>query len=279
MKIASKEYVIKRLTELMITPKKKFSQNFLTDYETVVESVNALNLTDDDTVIEVGPGLGALSQELLERKANLYAYEIDPNMYNHLKDVFKWSNTFHLENIDFMKVDLKPFEGKPIKFISNVPYNITTPLIEKVVTSSLDVKCFEFMVQKEVYDRIKAKVGSKDYAPLNIFIEYVGKLAVVKKVNKMHYIPAPNVDSIVLKIEFINKDRLDKEVEKEFVKLTKACFLMRRKTILNNLNAYFNSKEKAQKVLLEAGIKENERAEDICLDDYLKLAKISFFWK
>lgn len=276
MKIASKEYVVKRLTELMITPKKKFSQNFLTDYETVVDAINALSLTDDDTVIEVGPGLGALSQELLDRNTKLYAYEIDPNMYNHLKDVFSWSKTFNIDNIDFMKVDLKQFEGNIIKFISNVPYNITTPLIEKVVTSSLNVDCFEFMVQKEVYDRIKAKVGSKDYSPLNIFIEYVGKLSVVKKVSKQNFIPVPNVDSIILKIDFTNKNRLDKEIEKEFIRITKASFAMRRKTILNNLNAYFNSKELAQKVLLEAGIKENERAEDISLQTYLNLAKISY---
>jgi 16S rRNA (adenine1518-N6/adenine1519-N6)-dimethyltransferase len=279
MKIASKEYVIKRLTELMITPKKKYSQNFLTDYQTVVEAINSLSLKDDDVVIEVGPGLGALSQELLDRNVNLYAYEIDLNMYNHLIDVFAWSHTFHVDNIDFMKVDLKQFEGKTIKFISNVPYNITTPLIEKIVTSTLNVECFEFMVQKEVYDRIKAKVGSKDYSPLNIFIEYVGKLSVVKKVSKQNFIPVPNVDSIILKIDFTNKERLDKEIEKEFIRITKASFAMRRKTILNNLNAYFNSKETAQKVLFEAGIKENERAEDISLETYLKLAEITFSHK
>ena len=191
MIIASKEYVIKRMTELMINPKKKFSQNFLTSYEVVKESVDSLHLESDDVIIEIGPGLGALTQELLNRGNQVYAYDIDLDMVNHLKEVFKGYSNFHLFNQDFMKTDLSSFEGKVVKVISNVPYNLTTPIIEKIVTSSINVKVFEFMVQKEVYDRIKAKKGSKDYAPLNIFIEYVGNLSIVKKVSRIdgYYIP------------------------------------------------------------------------------------------
>lgn len=273
MRIASKEYVIKKLTALMINPKKKYSQNFLTDYETVKESVDALNLKDDEVVIEIGPGLGALTQELLERGNQVYAYDIDVDMYNHLKEEFKHFSNFHLYNVDFLKVDLSSFYGKKVKVISNVPYNVTTPLIEKIVTSKLDVKIFEFMVQKEVYDRIKAKKGSKDYAPLNIFIEYVGKLSVVKKVSKDKYIPAPNVDSIVLKIEFVN-ERKDSSIEKEFFKVTKACFVQRRKTIQNNLNTYFGNKERTLEVLKLANIEVNVRGEQLELKEYLKLSEI-----
>ena len=273
MKIASKEFVVTKMTELMITPKKHFSQNFLTDFEVVKDAVDALNVEENEQVIEVGPGLGALTQELLDRNYKVDAYEIDEDMVNHLTVHFGKYTNFNLKNIDFLKVDLSKYEGKRIKFISNVPYNITTPLIEKIVTSSLDIGAFEFMVQKEVYDRIKAKVGTKDYSPLNIFIEYVGKLSVVRKVSYKCFIPMPNVDSIILKIDFINETSKDIEFNKVFVNVVKASFLLRRKTILNNLTSYFKNKEKAMEILEKANINVMTRPEQITLGEYLNLAK------
>ena len=129
------------------------------------------------------------------------------------------------------------------------------------------------MVQKEVYDRIKAKKGSKDYSPLNIFIEYVGKLSVVRKVSYKCYIPMPNVDSIILKIDFVNETIKDPEFNKIFVSVTKASFALRRKTILNNLTTYFKNKEKALDILSKAGIDTLTRPEQMSLNDYLNLAK------
>ena len=276
MKIASKEFVVTKMTELMITPKKHFSQNFLTDFEAVNDAVNSLDVKENEQVIEVGPGLGALTQELLDRNYSVDAYEIDEDMVNHLYSHFQRYPKFSLQNVDFLKVDLSKYEGKRIKFISNVPYNITTPLIEKIVTSSLDIGCFEFMVQKEVYDRIKAKVGSKDYAPLNIFIEYVGKLSVVRKVSYKCFIPMPNVDSIILKIDFTKEICKDVNFNKLFVEVTKACFLLRRKTILNNLTSYLKNKEKAMDVLSKANINVMTRPEQMSLGDYLNLTNIIY---
>lgn len=273
MKIASKEFVVTKMTELMITPKKHFSQNFLTDFEVVKDAIDALTPTQDEQIIEVGPGLGALTQELLDRNLKVDAYEIDEDMVKHLTSYFDKRTNFELNNIDFLKVDLTKYEGKKIKFISNVPYNITTPLIEKIVTSSLDIGCFEFMVQKEVYDRIKSKIGTKDYAPLNIFIEYVGKLSVVRKVSYKCFIPMPNVDSIILKIDFTNTISKDSKFNKEFVNVTKACFALRRKTILNNLINYLKSKDKAVEVLSKANINVMSRPEQLSLDNYLDLSK------
>lgn len=272
MKIASKEYVVKRMSELMLNPKKKYSQNFLTDYDTVKESVDALNINESDAILEIGPGLGSLTQELLDRCSLLYAYEIDVDMYNHLKQVFSRYDKFQLYNQDFLKADLSFLMNKKVKVISNVPYNITTPIIEKILSSSIDIDTFEFMVQKEVYDRIKAKKGSKDYSPLNIMIEYVGKLSLVKKVTKDKFIPSPNVDSVILKIDFINQR--DQEKEKILFPLIKACFFQRRKTLLNNLSIYFNDKEKAKLILEKASLSENLRGEQLELKDYLKLSEI-----
>jgi len=181
MVIASKEFVVKKMTELMITPKKKFSQNFLTDYATVQGAVDALG--DNLKTIEIGPGLGALTQELDNRNISVDAYDIDKDMYNHLSSFFEKSPNVKVYNEDFLKVDLSKYDQE-VNIISNLPYNITTPLIEKIVTSNIKVKHFEFMVQKEVYGRINAGVGTKDYSPLNIYINYVGTLKVVRKVPK-----------------------------------------------------------------------------------------------
>ena len=273
MKVASKEFVIKKMSELMITPKKKYSQNFLTDYAVVEKAIDALQVQKDEQVIEIGPWLGALSQEILDRGFPLDAYEIDEDMASHLKEYFK-SNiypNFNVERIDFLKVNLNKYEGKKVKFISNIPYNITSDVIEKIVTSPLDVKCFEFMVQKEVYDRIKSKVNTKDYGPLNIFIDYVGTLSVVQKVPAKSFIPSPNVDSIILIIDF-NKER-NRDLEKEFIQITKASFNMRRKTILNNLQQFFKNKEKANSILVEAGIEGTRRGESLSKEEFLKLAR------
>ncbi len=278
MIIASKEYVVTKMTELMLTPKKHFSQNFLTDYDVVTSSVNALNVTDEK-VIEIGPGLGALTQELLNRNYDVDAYEIDIDMVNHLREEFKSYNNFNLYNEDFLKVDLSKYEDKKLKFISNVPYNVTTPIIEKIITSSLDIKTFEFMVQKEVYERLNVKEKSKDYSPINIFIDYVGKLSVVRKVSYKCYIPMPNVDSIILKIEFTNKINIDPLFNKEFVKLVKGSFVSRRKTILNNLTNYFKSKDKALDVLSKAQIDPSRRPESLTLNDYLELTKACYYEK
>ncbi len=278
MIIASKEYVVTKMTELMLTPKKHFSQNFLTDYDVVTSSVDALNVTKEK-VIEIGPGLGALTQELLNRNYDVDAYEIDVDMVNHLKEEFKSYNNFSLYNEDFLKVDLSKYEGIELKFISNVPYNVTTPIIEKIITSSLDIKTFEFMVQKEVYERLNVKEKSKDYSPINIFIDYVGKLSVVRKVSYKCYIPMPNVDSIILKIEFTNKINEDPLFNKEFVKLVKGSFVSRRKTILNNLTNYFKSKDKAVDILSKAQIEPSRRPESLSLNDYLELTKACYYGK
>ena len=127
-----------------------------------------------------------------------------------------------------------------------------------------------------MYDRIKAKIGSKDYSPLNIFIEYVGKLSVVRKVSYKCYIPMPNVDSIILKIDFINDISKDIKFNKLLVEVTKASFLLRRKTILNNLTSYFKNKEKAMEILLKANINTLTRPEQMSLKDFLNLTNVIY---
>ena len=272
MKIASKEYVVTRMTSLMIAPKKRFSQNFLIDESVVNESIDALSIEKDDVLIEIGPGLGALTQKLLDRGNPLYAYEIDSDLCTHLREIFSDRKQFCLFEQDFLKADLSLFEGKTVKLISNVPYHITTPIIEKIITSGIQATMFEFMVQKEVYSRIRAGRGSKDYLPLNIFIDYVGTLSLVKKVGKDKFLPSPNVDSVILKIDF-NRPRVSKEWERVFFDVVRACFFQRRKTIQNNLIRFLKDREKVEEVLIKSGIDPERRGEDLGKEEYLELSR------
>jgi len=272
MKIASKEYVVRRMTSLMIAPKKKFSQNFLIDESVVEESIEALSIEKDDALIEVGPGLGALTERLLESGNPLFAYEIDPDLCAHLRERFSVFPTFHLYEQDFLKADLSPYRDRPVKVISNVPYHITTPIIEKIITSGIQVSTFEFMVQREVYSRIKAGKGSKDYLPLNIFIDYVGVLECVKKVGKDKFLPSPNVDSVILKIDF-NRPRVEREWELLFFDVVRACFFQRRKTVQNNLIRFLKDKEKVGEVLQKSGIDPEKRGEELGKEEYLRLSR------
>lgn len=273
MIVASKEYVVKKMTELMLTPKKKFSQNFLTDYNAVKEAIDALD--QNLKTIEIGPGLGALTQEMDNRNISVDAYDIDKDMVNHLNNLFKDSSNVTVFNEDFTKVKLDKYKEE-VNIISNLPYNLTTPLIEKIVTSQIKVKKFEFMVQKEVYDRINAKVGTKDYSPLNIFIQYVGTLKVVRKVPKSSFIPVPNVDSIILMIDFNKEISSDKNYNSLLYKVMKMCFLQRRKTLQNNLSSYLGGKDNAKEVIESSSLSPLLRADQMKLEDFISLTNVIY---
>lgn len=269
MRIASKEFVIKKLVELITTPKKKYSQNFLIDEKTVSDIVDALDVKEDEIVIEVGPGLGALTEEIVSRGYILHAFEIDETLVPHLNKYFEKNLNFTLHPIDFMKEDLKEFKGKKVRVISNLPYNLTTPMIEKIALADFELKSFEFMVQKEVYSRLNAKVNSKEYSPLVILLNYLGRIKIVSKVSKDKFFPIPNVDSIVLKLE-ITKENRNSEYEKKLYNLLTLCFTQRRKTINNNLLLKY-PKEVVNHVLNSIGLDPRTRPEQITLETYLKL--------
>ncbi len=269
MKICSREYVIKTMTSKLMRAKKRYSQNFLVDENLAEMIVSKLEINNQDSIIEIGPGLGALSQLLIDKSNNVILYEIDEEMVNHLNEEFQ-SRTVTIHHLDFLKEDLNKYKEQQIKFISNVPYNVTSPIIEKIVTTSFRPKLFEFMIQKEVYDRLKAKVGNKDYGPLNILLEYVGNLELVAKVNRDAYIPAPHVDSVVLLLTF--NETYDPQEAEKLIKLLKVSFSMRRKTIFNNLSAKYE-REKVAQILQKAEIDPSSRAEDLKLNQFLKLVK------
>lgn len=270
MKIASREYVVKKMTELMIFPKKKYSQNFLVNPEIVEKSVEALDLTSEDTIIEIGPGLGALTQGLVETGNKVISYEIDKDLIEYLKSTFRNHSNFSVINEDIVKARIDT-EIASLKIISNLPYNLTTPIIEKVLTTPVNLKCFEFMLQKEAGQRLKAGINTRDYSPLTVLIEYLGNLKIISNVSRNNYLPVPNVDSQIMLFE-ITRIR-DFGFEKKLYFLLKNCFKMRRKTIANNLIGIFQTKEKVSEVLQKVGLSPLLRPEQIKLEEYILLAK------
>ncbi len=271
MAIADKEYVLNKLSELTTYAKKNLGQNFLIDNNVSLKIVEALEIKDNQTIIEIGPGLGALTFNLAAYSSSLIkAYDIDEVMINHLNKTFKMDNNVEIIYSDFLKVDLNDlYKNKDVSFIGNLPYYITTPILEKILTSNIHIDNCVFMVQKEVYSRLNAKVGTKEYSPLSILIEFVGKLTKVMDVSFNKFYPAPHVDSLVFKIDCY-KD-YNHTLTKEFYNFLNKCFFMRRKTILNNLNGITNNKNISNEILKQSNIDSLRRPETITLNEYVTL--------
>lgn len=264
--IASKEYVLQMLEKEALFPKRKFSQNFLINEETAKKIISLLDIKANDIVLEIGPGLGALSEIVLINNGFLTCYEIDQRMCGHLKKVFAIYQNFKLIEGDFLKQNLDNFNS--CKVVSNLPYALTTPIIEKVILEIKNISCFVFMVQKEVSERLEAKINTKDYSPLSIILQHVGKVKKEILVKKNEFFPIPNIDSLVYKLEFY-QDKNQKE-NKDFYKFLKQAFKMRRKTLFNNLNSIY-TKEKIKEVLEKNNLIESIRPEQISYEQYFNI--------
>lgn len=265
--IASREYVIKKMTELTANAKRRYAQNFLTDEEIAKKAVAALGENKNLAIIEIGPGLGALTEVILKEGFSLTAYEIDSLMIDHLKSHFGRYASFSIVEGDFLKQNLSV--EKECAAISSIPYNLTTPIIEKVILSEIPLKYFVFMLQKEAGMRITARKGNRDYGPLPILLSYLGKIETVCKVGRDRFIPAPNVDSVILKMTF--RENRDFDEEKRLYRLLQVSFRMRRKTIANNLNGFLMSREEWQQILTKLSISPSKRPEELDLSDYLNI--------
>lgn len=250
--------------------KKKFGQNFLIDTNTV-EKIAKSACNKELTTIEIGPGLGALTEQLLKYSKDVVAYEIDSDMYELLNGNLKDPN-LNIVLKDFLDVDLDIYKEK-INICSNLPYYVTTPILFKIFESDLDVNKITVMVQKEVGDRLNAKVGSEDYGALSIEVQYLYDVKLEMNISKNVFYPQPNVDSAI--ISFTPKTQRNREFEKKFFNLVKNCFRMRRKTLNNNLKDIFDSNT-IDKIYVEMNLDRNIRAEQLSLDDYLKMYKVIY---
>ena len=264
------------------TFKKSFGQNFLTDTNILQKIVDTAEIDDQVNVIEIGPGIGALTEFLAERAAQVMAFEIDHRLVPILADTLRDFDNVTVVNEDILKVDLaqhiQNFKNPdlPIKVVANLPYYITTPILMHLIESGIPFSEFVVMMQKEVADRISAKPNTKAYGSLSIAVQYYMTAKVAFIVPRTVFVPAPNVDSAILKIVRRPEPAVAVEDEKFFFKVSKASFTHRRKTLWNNLTGYFGKtdeiKDKLTKALDQAGLSPSVRGEALGLEEFASLA-------
>ena len=264
------------------TFKKSFGQNFLTDTNILQKIVDTAEIDDQVNVIEIGPGIGALTEFLAERAAQVMAFEIDHRLVPILADTLRDFDNVTVANEDILKVDLaqhiQNFKNPdlPIKVVANLPYYITTPILMHLIESGIPFSEFVVMMQKEVADRISAKPNTKAYGSLSIAVQYYMTAKVAFIVPRTVFVPAPNVDSAILKMVRRPEPAVAVEDEKFFFKVSKASFTHRRKTLWNNLTGYFGKtdeiKDKLTKALDQAGLSPSVRGEALGLEEFASLA-------
>ena len=264
------------------TFKKSFGQNFLTDTNILQKIVDTAEIDNQVNVIEIGPGIGALTEFLAERSAEVMAFEIDHRLVPILADTLRDFDNVTVVNEDILKVDLaqhiQNFKNPdlPIKVVANLPYYITTPILMHLIESGIPFSEFVVMMQKEVADRISAKPNTKAYGSLSIAVQYYMTAKVAFIVPRTVFVPAPNVDSAILKMVRRPEPAVAVEDESFFFKISKASFTHRRKTLWNNLTGYFGKteevKDKLTKALDQAGLSPSVRGEALSLAEFASLA-------
>ena len=253
---------------------KSLGQNFLVDKNFVEKIVERADVKDSN-VLEIGPGIGTITYEMAKSAKKVVAIEIDRSLLPIIEENMEEFENFKLIHEDILKADLEKivseeFNGEEFSVVSNLPYYITTPIIEKLVTSKLPCRDMTIMVQKEVADRMLATEKDKEYSSLSVFVKYYSDAKKVTNVPKSVFMPQPKIDSTVLKLSL--RKYTDQVDEKALFDLIHAGFNKRRKTILNSL-ADAVEKDKLRLAFEKLGIKDNLRAENLSLDDFINLTK------
>ncbi|RSJ23870.1 Ribosomal RNA small subunit methyltransferase A [Streptococcus intermedius] len=264
------------------TFKKSFGQNFLTDTNILQKIVDTAEIDENVNVIEIGPGIGALTEFLAENAAEVMAFEIDERLIPILADTLRDFENVKIINEDILKSDLqariKEFTNPelPIKVVANLPYYITTPILMRLIESGIYFSEFVVMMQREVADRISAQPNSKSYGSLSIAVQYYMTAKVAFIVPRAVFVPAPNVDSAILKMTRRDKPAVEVEDESFFFKVSKVSFTHRRKTLWNNLTSYFGKtdevKTKLEAALSNAELSPSVRGEALALQEFARLA-------
>ena len=259
---------------------KKFGQNFLIDSNVLESIIRGAEITKDDFVLEIGPGIGTMTQYLCEAARQVVAVEIDKMLIPILEDTLSEYDNVEVINQDVLKVDIKSLaeeknNGKPIKVVANLPYYITTPIIMGLFESGVPIDSISIMVQKEVADRMQTGPGSKDYGALSLAVQYYATAKVILNVSATCFMPRPNVDSAVIKLTRHKKPTVNVADEKLMFKIIRASFNQRRKTLVNGLKnspELSFSKEQIVKAIEKIGKPETIRGEALTLEEFAELA-------
>ena len=260
--------------------KKGFGQNFLIDTNILENIADAAGITDEDTVLEIGPGFGALTQVVAERAKKVIALEIDTKLIPILEETLGEYNNIEIINMDVLKCDIAKLSeekngGKPFKVVANLPYYITTPIIMDMLAKKDFVKSMTVMVQKEVADRMQVGPGTKDYGALSLAVQYYAKPKIVANVPPNCFMPRPKVGSAVIRLERYEKPPVEVKNEKLMFRIIRASFNQRRKTLVNGLKNSQEipfSKEQIEQALGMCGLSLSVRGEALTLAQFAQLA-------
>ena len=267
-----------------IKANKSVGQNFLINNEVVENIIESSNITQEDMIIEIGPGLGTLTKYLLEKAGKVLCIELDTRMVNILEDRFSENNKFEIINEDVLKVDLNKVikenkeKGniKKVKIVANLPYYITTPIIMKLLEEKLEIESITVMIQKEVADRLIETPGEKNTGAITYTVYYYCESEKIMDVPNSSFIPEPEVTSEVIKMNLRKEPPVDIENTKVMFMLIKSAYMQRRKTLLNSLTntRVFMSKQEGMEILKKLNLNENVRPEELTIQDFANIAKI-----
>ena len=279
-KLSDQKKTIEVIQKYQFAFQKRFGQNFLIDAHVLEKIVNAAGITKDDCVLEIGPGIGTMTQYLAESAGQVIAVEIDTNLLPILTDTLKDYSNVKVINQDILKVDINELvkeynNGRPIKVVANLPYYITTPIIMGLFESNVPIDNITVMVQKEVADRMQVGPGSKDYGALSLAVQYYASPYIVANVPPNCFIPRPNVGSAVIRLTRYQEPPVQVKDPKLMFKLIRASFNQRRKTLQNGLNnspEISFSKEEITKAIESLGVSPSVRGEALSLEQFAQLA-------
>lgn len=258
---------------------KSLGQNFLIDENILNKIIDGAAVTKEDYVIEVGPGIGTLTQALADQAKAVVAVEIDKSLLPILAETLGPFKNVSVVNGDVLKLNLheliqERFGGAPVKVIANLPYYVTTPIIMKFLEESLPLKNMVVMIQKEVADRMQAKPGTKDYGALSVAVQYYCEPKIITRVPPSAFIPQPSVESAVIRLTLLESPRVKVKDEEMLFQVVRAAFGKRRKTLLNALSSsdLGVDKEQVKAALAKAKIEENRRGETLTIEEFGLLA-------
>ena len=267
-----------------IRANKSLGQNFLINSEVVENIVNCSEITNEDMVIEIGPGLGTLTKYLLDKAGKVLCVELDSKMIKILEDRFSIYDNFEIINADVLKLNLndiisenkKQGKIKNVKVVANLPYYITTPIIMKLLEEKLDIKSITVMIQKEVADRLIETPGGKNTGAITYTVYYYCDSEKIMEVPNSSFIPEPEVTSEVIKLNLRDNPAVNIDNPKVMFMIIKSAFMQRRKTLLNALTntKVFLNKEEGLEILKELNLNENVRAEELSIEDFANIARI-----
>ena len=264
------------LREYGLFPKKRLGQHFLVDPNILNKVIRAAGVGEQDVVLEIGPGLGAMTLALSREAKKVIAVEIDPKLAAILKEKMKEQNNVEVVKSDILSLDFRHFlerEGCPVKVVANLPYQISTPLLFRFVESKEVFSAFTLMLQKEVAQRMAARPGGKEYGPLSIFVQLSLDASIRFFIKPSAFFPPPKVESAVVQMSWKEKPMIQANEEEWFRRVVKACFGYRRKTLINALrHSELSLPQSIESRMEEAGIDPRRRPETLTIEEFIRLA-------